>query len=62
MTSYLPRFTLRDLFWLVLICALAVGWWRDSASLRTELERFRLEHAIQYLLSPPPTGADYDCG
>jgi len=23
----LPRFTLRDLFWLVLVCALAVGWW-----------------------------------
>jgi len=25
----LPRFTLRDLFWLVLVCALAVGWGVD---------------------------------
>ena len=23
----LPQLTLRDLFWLVLVCALAVGWW-----------------------------------
>ena len=23
----LPQFSLRDLFWLVLVCALAVGWW-----------------------------------
>jgi hypothetical protein len=21
------QFTLRDLFWLLLVCALAVGWW-----------------------------------
>ena len=36
----LPRFTLRDLFWLVLVCALAVGWWvnyRESNALRIAL-------------------------
>jgi hypothetical protein len=27
------KFTLRDLFWLVLVCALAVGWWVDHARL-----------------------------
>jgi hypothetical protein len=27
----LPQLTLRDLFWLVLVCALAVGWWLDHA-------------------------------
>lgn len=27
------RFSLRDLFWLVLVVALAVGWWRDRTKL-----------------------------
>jgi hypothetical protein len=27
----LPQFTLRDLFWLVLVCALAVGWGMEHA-------------------------------
>ena len=25
----LPQLTLRDWFWLVLVCALAVGWWLE---------------------------------
>ena len=29
----LPRFTLRDLFWLVLVCALGLGWRVDRAKL-----------------------------
>ena len=28
----LPQLSLRDLFWLVLVCALAVGWWVDKRS------------------------------
>ena len=36
----LPQFTLRDLFWLVLVCALAVGWWMQSR----ELARLRVEN------------------
>jgi len=35
----LPQFTLRDLFWLILVCALAAGWLmqrRDLAKLRAE--------------------------
>jgi hypothetical protein len=27
------RFTVRDLFWLVLVAALAVGWWLDHSNL-----------------------------
>jgi len=38
----LPRFTLRDLFWLVLVCALAVGWWREH-NLSSELPQLRRE-------------------
>jgi hypothetical protein len=26
-------FTLRDLFWLVLVCAMAIGWWIDRSRL-----------------------------
>jgi len=26
-----PQLTLRDLFWLALVCALAVGWWVDRS-------------------------------
>ncbi len=33
----LPQLTLRDLFWLVLVCALAVGWWVESTGLRRQL-------------------------
>lgn len=32
MSNYLPRFSLRDLFWLVLVSALAIGWWRDRTA------------------------------
>ena len=28
-----PRFTIRDLFWLVLVAALAVSWWIDHLRL-----------------------------
>jgi hypothetical protein len=28
------RFTIRDLFWLTLVVALAVGWWIDAKELR----------------------------
>jgi hypothetical protein len=30
----LPKLHLRDLFWLVLVCALGVGWWVDHRSNR----------------------------
>ena len=32
----LPQLSLRDLFWLVLVCALAVGWWVNRRQLLLE--------------------------
>jgi hypothetical protein len=29
----LPQLTLRDLFWLVLVCAVTVAWWLDRQGL-----------------------------
>jgi hypothetical protein len=42
----LPQLTLRDLFWLLLVCALAVGWWinqRALGPLTKELHQLRSE-------------------
>jgi hypothetical protein len=33
------RFTIRDLLWLTVVVALAVGWWVRERKLQTELER-----------------------
>jgi hypothetical protein len=65
----LPQLILRDLFWLVLVCALAVGWWVEHSSLRAQLKGVQSEAAKwksdaercgKYLLSLPPTGFNYD--
>jgi hypothetical protein len=34
----LSQLSLRDLFWLVLVCALAVAWWVDHRRLLAKLE------------------------
>ena len=34
-----PRLTLRDLFWLVLVAAMGLGWWVERAQLKQRLER-----------------------
>lgn len=34
----LPKLSLRDLFWLMLVCALAVGWWVDRSQLATPID------------------------
>jgi hypothetical protein len=34
-----PQLTLRDLFWLVLVCGLALGWWVDHRAASIEHER-----------------------
>jgi hypothetical protein len=46
-----PQFTLRDLFWLTLVCAFAVGWWSESQHTAALLRR----DAIQ-VISVPVTG------
>jgi hypothetical protein len=39
-----PKLHLRDLFWLVLVCALAVGWWVNRT--RWQIDRKALMQAI----------------
>jgi hypothetical protein len=36
MKKYLPRFTLRDVFWLLLVVAVSIGWWRDRTQLAAD--------------------------
>jgi len=36
------RFSIRDLLWLTLVVALAVGWWLNRRALQAEI--YRLEH------------------
>jgi hypothetical protein len=48
----LSRFTLRDLFWLVLVCALAVGWWVEHLGKLAVLQRsYRMDDAVHELAS-----------
>ena len=45
------RFTIRDLFWLVLVAAICGCWWLDRSRLASEL---RMMHADDnYTLSGP---------
>jgi len=42
----LPRFSLRELFLIIVIAAMGCGWWVDHAALHTELDvsRYRLSY------------------
>jgi hypothetical protein len=40
------RFTIRDLLWLAVVVALAVGWWLDTVNLRTNL-RFSYSEGVR---------------
>jgi hypothetical protein len=33
----MPRFSIRDLFWLTLVAGVGVGWWVDQRSVRERL-------------------------
>jgi hypothetical protein len=48
----LPQLHLRDLFWLVLVCAIAGGWWVESAGLRQQLREAneKLEEAYKQIM------------
>jgi len=46
----LPRFNLRDLFWLVLVCALAVGWWtQERREHRLAAENVELKRKVELM-------------
>jgi hypothetical protein len=46
----LPQLHLRDLFWLVLVYALAAAWWVQSAGLRRQLREVneKIEEASKW--------------
>ena len=48
-----PQLTLRDLFWLVLVSAVSVGWWVDRQSyVPRRVSPEVLERDYPYLLVP----------
>jgi hypothetical protein len=47
----LPKLHLRDLFWLVLVCALGCGWWLErSKRVAEQVERDRGEQIAWSML------------
>jgi len=42
----LPQLTLRDLFWLVLVLGMALGWWLDRGMLAGQLSKERMDNVI----------------
>ena len=44
------KLTLRDLFWLLLLVAVAVGWWLERSEVQQQLARFRAE--VPWLSQP----------
>jgi len=49
----LPQLTLRDLFWLVLVCALAVGWWVERQRAE-KLQKFWDQWQPYYTIGDSP--------
>jgi len=37
----LPRFSLRDLFWLVLVVAMGCAWWVNYSRMSSEVQRLK---------------------
>lgn len=48
-----PRFTLRDLFWLTLVVALALGWWVHGVRMERQSQRLKAGIAKIYEDSLP---------
>lgn len=36
-----PRFTIRDMFWLMAVLALSLGWWLNHQQMQSTIERLR---------------------
>jgi hypothetical protein len=45
----LPRFALRELFWLVLVVATGCAWWLERSELAARVEQLRWEIALLQL-------------
>ena len=48
------RFTIRDLLWLAVVVALAVGWWVDHKRLKPsrEIDGMNVDGTFRYLGDP----------
>ena len=56
----LPQLTLRDLFWLVLVCATGLAFWVQSRYLASENQRLRRAiYSAGYHLGGHETGDEY---
>jgi hypothetical protein len=44
----LPRFILRDLFWLVLACAIGLGWWLEHMLLCNRMQTLKRVYPMLY--------------
>jgi hypothetical protein len=52
-----PKFTLRDLFWLIALVAMGLGWWVEHR--RTSLQRTCDKAEIERLISESQKISDY---
>lgn len=50
----LPKLHLRDLFWLIAVCALAVGWWKAASDSNQFKHDSELYHGIRVMLAKQP--------
>jgi len=51
MTAMRLRFSIRDLLWLTLVVALAVGWWVDRWHLSESFDKYKRD-AVDPMLHP----------
>jgi hypothetical protein len=56
-----PRFSIRDLFWLVLVAALIVGWWLDHGKLfpRSSHEQVIVTEQLKGMLHSAQDDAEF---
>jgi hypothetical protein len=57
-TMKLPRFTLRELFLLVVIAALGCGWWLKDRELRQWMDKYETSEAISSTTADVMTAID----
>jgi hypothetical protein len=43
-----PKFTLRDLLWLMVVVGLALGWWLDHRALREEIFNLHVQTVMNF--------------
>ena len=47
------RFTIRDLLWLTIVAALAIGWWLDSRRSQRQIKHLeQAQRTLRFMDSP----------